>query len=199
MDLETLYRRTMESWTDRILAVGPEQWAHTTPCLKWDVRALVNHVVGEDLWTEPLVHGATIEEVGDRFDGDLLGSDPREAALDAAERASRAVAEAMPKGNKVHLSYGDEDPDEYVRQLVADQLVHGWDLAVAIGADTKFDPELVHEVAAWFTDREDLYRAGGAIASRPGEVSADPQDQLLVAFGRDPRWRPPDGLGDNVP
>ena len=67
MDLETLYRRTIDSWTDRILTVGPEQWGATTPCLEWDVRALVNHVVGEDLWTEPLVRGATIQEVGDRF------------------------------------------------------------------------------------------------------------------------------------
>ncbi len=100
MDLETLYRRTIESWTDRILTVGPEQWGATTPCLEWDVRALVNHVVGEDLWTEPLVRGATIQEVGDRFDGDLLGSDPRETALDTAERASRAVAEALPRSDE---------------------------------------------------------------------------------------------------
>jgi uncharacterized protein (TIGR03086 family) len=187
MDLETLYRRTMESWTDRILAVGPEQWAHTTPCLKWDVRALVNHVVGEDLWTEPLVHGATIEEVGDRFDGDLLGSDPREAALDAAERASRAVAEAMPKGNKVHLSYGDEDLEEYVAQLAADHLIHGWDLAVGTGGDTVLDRDLVTDVGAWFAEREDVYRSAGAIGAR-AVAPDDPQSQLLAAFGRDPGW-----------
>ena len=49
MEIEDLYRRTVASWTDRILTVGPEQWTATTPCLEWDVRALVNHVVGEDL------------------------------------------------------------------------------------------------------------------------------------------------------
>ncbi len=141
MDLETLYRRTIESWTDRILTVGPEQWGAATPCLEWDVRALVNHVVGEDLWTEPLVRGATIQEVGDRFDGDLLGSDPRETALDTAERASRAVAEALPRSEKVHLSYGDEDLEEYVFQLAADHLIHGWDLAVATDGDAVLDPD----------------------------------------------------------
>ena len=187
MDLETLYGRTMESWTDRILTVGPEQWGAATPCLKWDVRALVNHVVGEDLWTEPLVRGATIQEVGDRFDGDLLGSDPRETALDTAERASRAVAEALPRSEKVHLSYGDEDLEEYVFQLAADHLIHGWDLAVATDGDAVLDPDLVAAVGAWFAEREDVYRSAGAIGARAAAAD-DAQSQLLAAFGRDPLW-----------
>ena len=187
MDTGTLYRRTVESWTDRILSVGPEQWAAVTPCLEWDVRALVNHVVGEDLWTEPLVRGATIQEVGDRFDGDLLGSDPRETALDAAERASRAVAEALPGRGKVHLSYGDEDMEEYVAQLAADHLIHGWDLAVATGGDRVLDQELVTDISAWFAEREDVYRSAGAIGAR-AKAPDDAQSQLLAAFGRDPGW-----------
>lgn len=187
MDLETLYRRTIESWTDRILTVGPEQWGAVTPCLEWDVRALVNHVVGEDLWTEPLVRGATIQEVGDRFDGDLLGSDPRETALDSAERASRAVAEALPRSEKVHLSYGDEDLEEYVFQLAADHLIHGWDLAVATDGDAVLDPDLVAAVGAWFAEREDVYRSAGAIGARAAAAD-DAQSQLLAAFGRDPLW-----------
>ncbi len=187
MDLETLYRRTIESWTDRILTVGPEQWGAVTPCLEWDVRALVNHVVGEDLWTEPLVRGATIQEVGDRFDGDLLGSNPRETALDSAERASRAVAEALPRSEKVHLSYGDEDLEEYVYQLAADHLIHGWDLAVATDGDAVLDHDLVAAVGAWFAEREDVYRSAGAIGARAAAAD-DAQSQLLAAFGRDPLW-----------
>ena len=187
MDLETLYLRTVESWTDRVQAVAPERWDSVTPCTDWDVRALVNHVVGEDLWTEVLVRGATIEEVGDRFDGDLLGSDPREAALDAAARAARAVAETLPGQGKVHLSYGDEDIDEYVAQLAADHLVHGWDLAAATGGDRDLDPELVEAVAAWFAQREDMYRSAGAIGPHV-EAAGDPRSQLLAAFGRDARW-----------
>ena len=199
MDRATAYRRSVDVWTDRVLAVGPEQWSGETPCSDWDVRALVNHVVGEDLWTEPLMRGATIAEVGDRFDGDLLGDDPREAALGAAQQAAVAVAETLPSQGIVHLSYGEEKMDEYVAQLTADHLVHGWDLAAATGGDTDLDPELVDFVAEWFAEREEAYRSGGAIGPRV-DVS-DSSDAgggadgrlaaLLGAFGRDPRWAPP--------
>jgi uncharacterized protein (TIGR03086 family) len=187
MDLETLYGRTVQTWTDRLQTVGPEQWGAATPCTDWDVRALVNHVVGEDLWTDPLMRGATIEEVGDRFDGDLLGSDPRETALGAAEQATRAVADTLPTHGTVHLSYGEEQMDEYVAQLAADHLIHAWDLAAATGGDTNLDPEQVTEVAAWFADREEMYRAGGAIGPRV-ETQGDAQSRLLAAFGRDAGW-----------
>jgi len=190
MDLADLYNRTVESWTDRIQAVGPGDWNAATPCTDWDVRALVNHVVGEDLWTEPLMRGATIADVGDRFDGDLLGSEPGQAALDAAADAVGAVADTLPTHGKVHLSYGEEDMDEYIGQLAADHLIHGWDLAMATGGDSHLDPELVTDVAAWFADREEMYRSGGAIGPRAA-AGGDAQTQLLAAFGRDSLWTAP--------
>ena len=60
MDLGTLYTRTVESWTDRVRDVAPDQWDRPTPCREWSVRDLTNHVVGEDLWTAPLMEGRTI-------------------------------------------------------------------------------------------------------------------------------------------
>jgi len=190
MDLESLYRRTVEGWTARVEAVGPDQWEAPTPCDDWDVRTLVNHVVGEDVWTEPLMRGSTIEEVGGRFDGDLLGQDPHEAARSAADEATRVVAETLPTQGRVHLSYGEEDMAEYVSQLAADHLIHGWDLAAATGGDVDLDEELVAGVAAWFAEREEIYRAAGAIGAR-AEGHGDAQSELLARFGRDSRWAPP--------
>jgi uncharacterized protein (TIGR03086 family) len=187
MDLNTMYQRTVESWADRVKAVGPDQWDKPTPCTDWNVRELVNHVVGEDLWTGPLMRGGTIEEVGDRFDGDLLGDQPLETALSAAEEAAGAVAETLPSQGTVHLSYGEEQMDEYVHQLAADHLIHGWDLAAATGGDTQLDPELVKEVADWYADREELYRSAGAVGERT-DSAGDPQSDLLAGFGRDAGW-----------
>ena len=189
MDLNTLYHRTVECWADRVNAVRPDQWDDPTPCREWSVRDLANHVTGEDLWTPPLLQGSTIEEVGTRFDGDILGDHPIQAALAAAREAIRTVADTLPAGGTVHLSYGEEKMEEYVHQLAADHLVHAWDLAAATGGDRRLDPTLVHAVAAWFADREELYRAGGVIgAAFP--PSGEAQGDLLAAFGRDPHWGP---------
>ena len=187
MDLNTLYHRTVEAWADRVNAVGADQWDGPTPCRDWSVRDLTNHVVGEDRWTAPLVNGSTIAEVGDRFDGDLLGSDPVRAALDAAMEATKAVVDRLPDGGTVQLSYGEEQLAEYVFQLAADHLVHAWDLAAATGGDTRLDPHLVTEVHAWFAEREEMYRGGGAIGPR-GVSHGGAQGDLLAAFGRDAEW-----------
>ena len=187
MDLNTLYHRTVECWADRVNAVTDDQWDAATPCRDWTVRDLVNHVVGEDLWTKPLVEGRTIAEVGDSLDGDLLADEPVRRALDAAKEATTAVAEALPRGGTVHLSYGEEQVGEYVHQLAADHLVHAWDLAVATGGDVRLDPHLVAEIASWYAEREHLYRGAGMVA--PRSVShGGAQSDLLAAFGRDAEW-----------
>jgi len=190
MQLVDLYRRSLAGFTDRVRAVAPDQWSAPTPCADWDVHALVNHITNEDRWTGPMFAGATIGEVGDRFDGDLLGDDPVGSAAEAAAEAEAAVAEPGALDRIVHLSFGDTPAEEYVRQLLADHLIHGWDLAAATGGDTRLDPDVLSAVAEWFADREDLYRESGAIGPRVDTDSDDPQDRLLAAFGRDPTWRP---------
>jgi hypothetical protein len=72
-DIRELYRRASESCGQRVLAVRDDQWHAVTPCSEWDVRALVNHLVGENLWVPPLFEGKSIADVGDQFDGDVLG------------------------------------------------------------------------------------------------------------------------------
>jgi uncharacterized protein (TIGR03086 family) len=193
MALENSYRRSVEFWKNTVSNLS-DDWSGPTPCTDWNVRTLVNHVVGEDRWTKPLVDGKTIAEVGDAFDGDVLGEDPKASAIAAADEAVTAVAERLPAGGRVHLSYGEEDIGEYISQLTADHLIHGWDLAVATGQGRKLDSELVAEVAAWFRDREEIMRSVGAVAARPDSAPGDTgQADLLIAFGRNPDWAPRSG------
>ena len=160
------YRRSVRTWIEVVEGIG-DAWTAPTPCDDWDVRGLVNHVVGEDRWTKPLVDGLTIAAVGDSLEGDLLGDEPSVAARAAAEDAVAAVDARLPDGGTVHLSYGEERIGEYLWQLTADHLIHGWDLAAATGQDRALDADLVDAVGAWFADREELYRSGGAIEARP--------------------------------
>ena len=188
MDLGTLYRETVESWSARVSGVAADQWDLPTPCSDWTVRELVNHVAGEDLWTPPIVAGKTIDEVGDQFEGDLLGDDPIGTAQTAAAAAIEATAAALPGSGLVHLSFGDTPIEEYVWQLVADHLIHEWDLAAAIRAPRSLDPSAVAEVAGWFANWEEMYRGAGAVGPRVEIDDGDAQADLLAGFGRDPGW-----------
>ena len=57
--------------------VADDQWSSPTPDVEWDVRALVAHLVDEQLWAPPLLAGRTIEDIGDEIPSDPLGDDPR--------------------------------------------------------------------------------------------------------------------------
>jgi uncharacterized protein (TIGR03086 family) len=191
MELLELYRRSLTEFTGRVSKVRDDQWTAPTPCDDWDVRTLVNHVVYEDRWALPLFQGATLAEVGDRFEGDLLGSDPAGNAREAADESARELATPGALDRTVHLSFGDTPISEYVNQLVAEHIVHGWDLAVAIGADTRMDEEAVRACAEWFAGTEQMYRRWGVIAPRV-EVGAEAGEleRLVAGFGRDPDWHP---------
>ena len=185
-----LYGRSLDGFVTLVRQVEARQWDAPTPCADWTVRKLINHVVGEDRWTAPLFGGATIAEVGDRFDGDLLGEDPAGSAAAAADEARAAVGAPGALDRTVHLSFGETPAQEYAYQLLADHLVHGWDLAAAIRADRRLDPAVVEACSEWFVAREDMYRQAGAIGPAVEVDGADPQDRLIAAFGRRPDWTP---------
>jgi uncharacterized protein (TIGR03086 family) len=180
-----MLRRSVEEFGSRVSQIRDDQWEAGTPDTEWNVRDLVSHVLAENLWAPPLFAGATISEVGDRFDGDVLGPDPQGAWRTASTDALAAAAEPGAMDRTVHLSFGDFPGQEYALQLFADHLIHAWDLARAIGADERLDPALVDGCTTWFAALEDAYRSAGAIAGRPPiPDGADAQIRLLAMFGR---------------
>ena len=186
-DTNALYATALEGCGRRVAAVGPNDWHQPTPCADWDVRALVAHLVDENRWVPPRLAGRTIADVGDELAGDPLGDDPGAAWETSAAEAREAVARPGALDTTAHLSFGDVPGGEYVMQLTADLLVHGWDLARATGGDEQLDAAVVEAVASWFDTMEAAYRAAGVIGpavALPDAASA--QDRLLARFGRKP-------------
>ncbi len=101
-----MYQRSVEEFGQRVMAIGGSDWARPTPCADWSVRDLVRHLVYEELWTPPLLAGATVADVGDRFEGDILGDDPQVAWKEAAAQALAAATPGVLE-RTVHLSFGD--------------------------------------------------------------------------------------------
>jgi uncharacterized protein (TIGR03086 family) len=184
-ELPGLLAAAVACFGDRVHQVGDDQWGDPTPDEGWDVRTLVNHLVNECLWAPPLLAGQTIAEVGDRFDGDLLGDDPRGAFDRAAAALVAAASEEGALDRTVHVSYGDIPGAEYVRQVLSDHVVHAWDLARAIGADEALDPGLVEWVLVYMAPNADAARAAGVFGPEVDVPDcSDPLTRLLAVTGR---------------
>lgn len=184
-DVQELHRRAVQGFGERVRAIRDDQWHLSTPCTDWDVRALVNHLTNENLWAEALFSGLTIAEVGDRFDGDVLGDDPGATYRASEEAAIAAVQEPDAMERTVDLSRGPTPGKVYAEELLFDFTIHAWDLARAIEADERLDPELVSFGLGWFGPMEEDYRRWGAIAERPPMPDdPDPQTLLLGMTGR---------------
>lgn len=185
MDIRQAYREALEGFGTVVTAIRDDQWHNPTPCADWDVRTLANHLVNENRWVPELLAGKTVAEVGDAFDGDLLGDDPVRAFETSAAAAVAAASRDDALTRTTHLSFGDVPGEEYLSQVFADALIHRWDLARAVGADDRLEPDLVEVCAGWFAQREDAYRSAGAIGPRlPVPDGAGAQTRLLAAWGR---------------
>lgn len=187
MNVPALFKRAVAEFGDRVQAIDDSQWGNSTPCPDWNVRDLVGHIVFEDRWVPPLLEGKTIQEVGDAVDGDLLGDDPKDAWTNAAREAMEAAERDGAIDVTAHLSFGDFPGHVYLSQVLADHVVHAWDLARGIGADDTLDPELVAFVDDFYAPQVELWRQAGAFGD-PVEVNddADRQTKLLAMVGRDP-------------
>ncbi len=149
------------------------------------MRDLVNHLAVEQMWVPPLLEGKGVEDVGDAFDGDRLGDAPV-AAWDAAAAAAREAFHARGALTRtVELSYGRSSAHAYCAQMVADLVVHAWDLSRAIGADEHPSKALVdftrHEVEPYADSL-----SGSGLFARPVEPppGADSWERLLAQLGR---------------
>ena len=172
--------------TGRVIETIPaDRWRARTPCPGWDVRRLVSHLVSGNLWAAELGAGGTIEEVGERLDGDLLGTDPA-AAYDASARAASDVFHRLGAlDSPCAVSYGPVAGSVYAGHRFIDVLIHGWDLATVTRQDTTIDDDLIEACRQVTEPQLDMLRASGAFAGNvPAPPEASAQTRLLAMLGR---------------
>ncbi|QFG69624.1 TIGR03086 family metal-binding protein [Ornithinimicrobium pratense] len=177
----------------RLLPPGAtdEVWSRPTPCADWDLRTLLNHLTVEHLWVPRLLAAETLAEVGDDYDGDMLGSDPPAAWEDAITRSLLAWAQVDDETVPIQMSFGPVTRHEYAQQMVVDLVVHGWDLARAAGLPYDPSPAAVQEALDYERPRLEGGQGWPGIfgqALPAPEDSTDLLDEALALTGRDPRW-----------
>ncbi|AUY48197.1 TIGR03086 family metal-binding protein [Streptomyces sp. CB01881] len=174
--------------TRLVKAVPEDRWTAPTPCRDWDVRALVNHLAAQHLWVCQAAAGYTPEQIGRRFRGDVLGRNPLGVWTMAVGSALRALNVPGAPDLLVHLSYGLRDVGGYVRELTAETVVHGWDLARALGETGRMPVGAARYALVEFRGYRDLTGTGRFDPPHATPPGADAQELLLALTGRDPHW-----------
>jgi len=187
-DLVELHGGCGQRFAALVAGVGPGQWRDGTPCSEWDVRTLVHHLLYEQYWVAPLFEGLEIDQVGDRFEGDLMGGDASAwpgLLASSIERAHAAVARPGALDRTVHLSFGDASGREYAIQLIADLAIHAWDLAQATGQDGTLESGVVALLLPWTEVNAELLAGSGMFGVRIDAAPDAPDDvRLLGQLGR---------------
>ena len=185
VDLPNVHGDALETTRAFVTGVDPDQWHRGTPCGEWDVRSLVNHIVTGNLWAAELGAGRTIEEVGDRLDGDVLGDDPVAEYLVSAELAASTFRAPGAMERPCAVSYGPVPGEVYCGHRFIDVLIHGWDVATATGQDATLPPALVDACIEVVAPQADLLLGSGMFATDvDAGAGADHQAQLLAMLGR---------------
>jgi uncharacterized protein (TIGR03086 family) len=178
----------------RVRAVDEDQWAAATPDTAWTVADLVGHLIDENRWVAPLLHGQDLESAAKVVGGfrslPVDGGVGANLAQEWDEAAIWSADAFMAPGaldRQVALSRGATPARVYAAEIILDLTVHAWDLAWAIGYRDPLPEALVSWVYSQLSGAVDL--AGSGLFEPPVAVpdSAPLIDKLVAATGRTPR------------
>jgi len=183
-------------FTETVHAIGEDDWHAPTPDTEWDVAALLGHLIEEHRYAAPLVHGQDLDSARMIVEGSRklpvdggVGANLAEEWDEAAVESSDAFAGDGALDRDVALSRGATPARQYIAEMTFDLVVHGWDLARAVGRDIEFPPEVVEHVYEQAKGFGDL--SGSGYFAKPVAVPDDAPtlDKLMGLTGRDPDWK----------
>lgn len=189
MDPKELFIKALDEANGCAAQVKVELYNRPTPCTEWNLKQLFNHMVYELSWIPDLLAGKTIDEVGTKYDGDLIGDDPQ-AAWQKAAKAAREAVEKVDLDATVHLSYGDFSAADYLKDMASDMLIHGWDVDQSINCSLILEPTLAQALYDhWLPRKTEI--ANSNVFGTPQEVAEDATiaTKLLALLGRTTNWQ----------
>ena len=179
---------------DVVARVTPDALNGPTPCTKYDVATLRDHVLG---WLQFFAAAfADPGRTGPRPDPDAYrAADDERDLADVVRRSAATISDAVRGGvldRQVVLAQSRMDGPAALGMVLGEYLVHGWDLAAAVGAPWT-PPERACETALEFFRGVVLpeYRGedGGFFGAEvPVPDDAPALDRLLGFAGRRSAW-----------
>ena len=184
-DVVAAIRAALDGTETIVAAVPAAGWHEPTPCSEWDVHQVANHLVGGmRIFTGEL----TGVPAGADHDSDWLGTDPVAAYLDAAAADSAAWVRLDALAGTITNGLGTLPAPLAAVIHLTEVLVHGVDIAVAIGRDDLVDQNLCAELLSAMEQMGgvDAYRMPGVFGTQvPTAADAPTHWQLLAYLGRE--------------
>lgn len=186
MDAE-MYGRALERTKVVVAGTRRDQLDDATPCTDWNVRDLLNHVIGGCL---TYVAGAAGTRVNMSDGTDHVAHDH----VGPYERAAQAALDAFSAPGALErefsLPWGDTPGSAALGLALADAAVHGWDLARATGQQVTIDDDIADAIYGMTTQMmapKGPYPRGDWFKD-PVEIGGEssPADRLLAYLGRLP-------------
>jgi uncharacterized protein (TIGR03086 family) len=182
---------------DAVIAqIRDDQWVDVMPASfrtraaggQRTLREIVNYHAYDDAWVPDMLAGRTIAEAGaDKFDGDVLGDDPKAAFHAIVDKAVAAAESLDDLSRTVHCSFGDFPAQHYLWQANYFRGIRAHDIAQVIGVVPALPPELVEGLWAELRPQADAWRAIGVFQAEVAVPEDAPLlDRLLGVTGRDP-------------
>ena len=173
-------------WTGkRIAAVRSSDLTAPTPCDAWNLRQLLNHMLGAFSLHLDAASGLPIDRSQFGPDIDRVGADPVQAFGEVAARAARTWREPGVLDRTAVLPMGPVPGSVLAMLHLTEVLVHGWDVGRAIGEKSVIHAELAEPALEFCRGfATDAHRGTAFAAELP---AGDTPGERLVAFlGRRP-------------
>ena len=170
-----------------VAAIEPDQYDLPTPCPEWDVRGLLNHLLGVFVMWEGLPAGAPDLTAlsTQHINGEALAAYDRLAGAALTAWQADGVVE-----NPVSFPGHDLPGPFAARMLLGDVVLHGWDLAQATGQDVEWNEEIATDLLEWHQQAQETFPPDlRAQVFGPDVQCADDADamtQLVAVSGRNP-------------
>jgi uncharacterized protein (TIGR03086 family) len=172
--------------------VDRERFGAPTPCTEWDVQGLLNHLI---LWTSySLERRAQGESVApELMEKDFAASPTFTTEYRAQlDRALAAWSDPAVWERTLPVMGSDTPAADVAALIIAEMILHGWDLARATGQEYSVAENAAVAALAAIEANAELFRQYKGFADAvPVPDDAPSLDRALALSGRDPRWTAP--------
>jgi uncharacterized protein (TIGR03086 family) len=177
MDQLDAHRRAQEVFAGVLANVKPAQLDDGCPCTEWNVKTLINHVVGGNQWVAQLAGQELV----------LLPDDIAAAHEASAEQAQAVFSAPDGLSRMFELPFATIPGAAFAGLRASDVFTHAWDLAKATGQSTDLDHELAGEALGTASALiSPAFRGPGRPfgEEQPCPAGRPPADQLAAYLGR---------------